>query len=36
MSEFTITRTLKGPRGRVWQVLTEPRHFECWQGDVGT
>src|SRR5258707_11879099 len=30
MSEFTVTRTLKGPRGRVWQVLTQPSHFEGW------
>ena len=30
MSEFTVTRTLKGPRGRVWQALTQPRHFEGW------
>jgi hypothetical protein len=22
MSEFTVTRTLKAPRKRVWQVLT--------------
>jgi hypothetical protein len=25
MSEFTVTRTLKAPRERVWHVLTEPR-----------
>ena len=30
MSEFTVTRTLKAPRERVWQVLTQPRHFEAW------
>jgi uncharacterized protein YndB with AHSA1/START domain len=30
MSEFTITRTLTAPRERVWQVLTQPRHFEGW------
>src|SRR6266581_821681 len=30
MSEFTVTRTLKGPRKRVWQVLTQPSHFEGW------
>ena len=30
MSEFTVTRSLKGPRDRVWQVLTQPRHFEGW------
>jgi uncharacterized protein YndB with AHSA1/START domain len=30
MSEFTVTRTLKGPRERVWQVLTQPSHFEVW------
>jgi uncharacterized protein YndB with AHSA1/START domain len=30
MSEFTVTRTLEAPRERVWQVLTEPSHFEGW------
>jgi len=30
MSEFTVTRTLNVPRGRVWQVLTQPSHFEGW------
>src|SRR5712664_231578 len=30
MSEFTVTRTLKGRRERVWQVLTLPSHFEGW------
>jgi uncharacterized protein YndB with AHSA1/START domain len=30
MSDFTVTRTLKDPRGRVWQVLTQPSHFEGW------
>jgi uncharacterized protein YndB with AHSA1/START domain len=30
MSEFTVTRTLKAPRGRVWHVLTQPRCFEGW------
>ncbi len=30
MSDFTVTRILKGPRGRVWQVLTQPSHFEGW------
>ncbi len=30
MSEFTVTRTLKAPRERVWQVLTQPGHFEGW------
>jgi uncharacterized protein YndB with AHSA1/START domain len=30
LSDFTVTRTLKGPRGRVWQVLTQPTHFEGW------
>jgi uncharacterized protein YndB with AHSA1/START domain len=30
MSEFSVTRTLKGPRERVWQVLTQPSHFEGW------
>ena len=30
MSEFTVTRTLNGPRERVWQVLTQPAHFEGW------
>ena len=30
MSEFTVTRTLKSPRERVWQVLTQPSQFEGW------
>ena len=30
MGEFTVTRTLRAPRGRVWQVLTQPSHFEGW------
>jgi uncharacterized protein YndB with AHSA1/START domain len=30
MSEFTITRTLKGSRERVWKVLTRPEDFEQW------
>jgi uncharacterized protein YndB with AHSA1/START domain len=30
MSEFTVTRPLKAPRERVWQVLTQPGHFEGW------
>lgn len=30
MSEFIVTRTLRGPRDRVWQVLTQPGHFEAW------
>jgi uncharacterized protein YndB with AHSA1/START domain len=30
MSEFTVTRALKAPRDRVWQVLTQPSHFEAW------
>ena len=30
MSEFTVTRTLKAPRERVWQVLTQPSSFEGW------
>src|SRR5580704_358645 len=30
MSDFTVTRHLNGPRGRVWQVLTQPSHFEGW------
>jgi uncharacterized protein YndB with AHSA1/START domain len=30
MNEFTVTRTLEGPRERVWQVLTQPSHFEGW------
>jgi uncharacterized protein YndB with AHSA1/START domain len=30
MSEFTVTRTLQGPREKVWQVLTKPSHFEGW------
>ena len=30
MSEFIVTRTLKAPRKSVWQVLTQPSHFEGW------
>jgi uncharacterized protein YndB with AHSA1/START domain len=30
MSEFIVNRSLKGPRDRVWQVLTQPGHFEGW------
>lgn len=30
MSEFKVTRTLKAPRGRVWQVLTDADYFEGW------
>jgi uncharacterized protein YndB with AHSA1/START domain len=30
MSEFTVTRTLNAPRELVWQVLTQPSHFEGW------
>lgn len=30
MSEFTVTRTLTAPRGKVWQALTQPHQFECW------
>jgi uncharacterized protein YndB with AHSA1/START domain len=30
MGEFTVTRTLKAPRQSVWQVLTQPSHFEGW------
>ncbi len=30
MSAFTVTRTLNGPRERVWEVLTQPSHFESW------
>ena len=30
MSEYTVTRTLKAPRDRVWEVLTQPGHFEGW------
>jgi uncharacterized protein YndB with AHSA1/START domain len=30
MSEFSVTRTLNAPRERVWQVLTQPGHFESW------
>jgi uncharacterized protein YndB with AHSA1/START domain len=28
--EFTVTRTLNAPQEKVWQVLTQPRHFEHW------
>jgi uncharacterized protein YndB with AHSA1/START domain len=30
MSEFTVSRTLKAQRERVWHVLTQPSHFEGW------
>lgn len=30
MGQFTVTRTLNGPRDRVWQALTQPSHFEGW------
>ncbi len=30
MGEFTVTRTLTAPREKVWQVLTQPGHFEGW------
>jgi len=30
MGEFIVTRTLKAPHDRVWQVLTQPSHFEGW------
>ena len=30
MSEFTVTRTLPARRELVWQVLTQPSHFEVW------
>jgi uncharacterized protein YndB with AHSA1/START domain len=30
MTELTVTRTLKAPRERVWEVLTQPGHFEGW------
>jgi len=30
MSEFTVTRTLDAPREKVWQVITQPSHFEGW------
>ena len=30
MSEFTVTRTLRAPREKVWQALTQPSHFEGW------
>ena len=30
MSEFTVTRTLKAPHEKVWQVLTQPSYFEGW------
>jgi hypothetical protein len=30
MSTFTVTRTLPAPREQVWQVLSQPRHFERW------
>jgi uncharacterized protein YndB with AHSA1/START domain len=30
MNEFNVSRTLQAPRPRVWQVLTQPGHFEAW------
>jgi uncharacterized protein YndB with AHSA1/START domain len=30
MSEFVVTRMLEAPRERIWQVLTQPGHFEAW------
>ena len=30
MSDFTVTRTLKAPHEKVWQILTQPSHFEGW------
>lgn len=30
MSDFTVTRTLQATRPQVWQVLTQPGHFEAW------
>jgi uncharacterized protein YndB with AHSA1/START domain len=30
MSAFTVTRTLNSPRERVWEILTQPSHFESW------
>jgi uncharacterized protein YndB with AHSA1/START domain len=30
MTELTVSRTLKAPRERVWEVLTQPGHFEGW------
>jgi len=30
VSEFTVTRTLKARRELVWEVLTQPSHFEGW------
>ena len=30
MSDFSVTRTLNAPRARVWQILTQPSHFEAW------
>lgn len=30
MGKFTVTRSLKGPRDKVWQVLTQPSTFEGW------
>jgi uncharacterized protein YndB with AHSA1/START domain len=30
MNEFTVTRTLKAPQERVWQVLTQAEYFEGW------
>lgn len=30
MSDFAVTRTLAASREKVWQVLTQPSHFEGW------
>ena len=30
MSEYTVIRTLKAPRDRVWEVFTQPSYFEGW------
>jgi uncharacterized protein YndB with AHSA1/START domain len=30
MSVFTVTRSLKASRARVWLVLTQPGYFEGW------
>jgi len=30
MSDFTVTRTLTAPHEKVWQILTQPSHFEGW------
>jgi uncharacterized protein YndB with AHSA1/START domain len=30
MSVYTVTRTVKAPRERVWRVLTQADYFEGW------